>query len=94
MLLSHLEIDIICSEFPPLIQEENGTEGDDDLDVVNDDNFEMGNLVPDNHSDSEISDVEDQIIIVIVRFRMLKIELVGDFLLSVKCQRFHSFPLL
>ena len=61
LLLSHLEIDIICSEFPSLIQEENDTEGDNDLDVANDNNFEMGNLVPDNHSDSEISDVEDRI---------------------------------
>ena len=61
LLLSHLEIDVICSEFPPLIQEENDSEHDDDLGVINDDNFETGNLVPDNHSDSEISDVEDRI---------------------------------
>ena len=60
LLLSHLEIGIICLKLPPLIQEENDSEGDDDLDEVNYDNFETGNLVLDNHSDSKISDVEDR----------------------------------
>ena len=49
-LLSHLKIEIICSEFPPLIQEEN------DLEAY-------------------------QIIIVIVKFWMMKMESVSNFLL-------------
>ena len=55
LLLSHLEIDIICSEFPPLTNEENDSEGNNDLDVFNDDNFETGNLVPDNHSHVKVN---------------------------------------